>query len=205
MVAIDNWLPSTFPCFAGFRVQLLRLFLWPLLLTVCVPFLHLIHGLCAFFRLLLTPPSRQPLLCHPLNSRFALHGFRAFDFRVTFLFSRFRALPLTILTSKRKQGSPKEKGMARHCRALHRERKLNTNFFFSNFSGAPGISQQNPGISRPECLLSLVSRDISNFLAPTHSRGRPLPHWKISGPKSLGLDSFFFPAYNRSRVQPWKP
>ena len=36
-------------------------------------------------------------------------------------------------------------------------------------------------------------RMISNFLAPTRSRGRPLPHWKISGPKSLGLGSFFLP------------
>ena len=76
---------------------------------------------------------------------------------------------------------------------LFRERKLNTNFFFSNFSGAAGISRQNPGISRQKSLISLVSRHISNFLAPTRSRGRPLPHWKISGPKSLGLGSFFFP------------
>ena len=29
-----------------------------------------------------------------------------------------------------------------------RGRELNTNFFFSSFSGAPGISRQNPGISR---------------------------------------------------------
>ena len=65
----------------------------------------------------------------------------------------------------------------------NRERKLTTNFFFSNFSGTPGISQQNPGISRPKSLISLVSRDVSNFLARTHSRGRPPPHWKISGPK----------------------
>ena len=28
--------------------------------TVCAPFLHLIHGLCAFFRLLLTPVSTAP-------------------------------------------------------------------------------------------------------------------------------------------------
>ena len=74
-----------------------------------------------------------------------------------------------------------------------RERKLNPNFFFSNCSGAPGISRQNPGISCPKSLISLVSRDVSNFLAPTRSRGRPLPHWKISGPKSLGLGSFSVP------------
>ena len=76
---------------------------------------------------------------------------------------------------------------------FYRERKLNTNFFFSNFSGTAGISRQNPGISRPKSLISLVSRDIPNFLAPTRARGRPLPHWKISRLKSLGLCSFFVP------------
>ena len=35
---------------------------------------------------------------------------------------------------------------------FNREQKLNTNFFFSNFSGAPRISRQNPGISRPKSL-----------------------------------------------------
>ena len=56
-----------------------------------------------------------------------------------------------------------------------------------------GISRQNPGISRPKSLISLVLRDVSNFLAPTPSRGRPLPHRKISGLKSLDLGSFFVP------------
>ena len=74
-----------------------------------------------------------------------------------------------------------------------RERELNPNFFFSNFSGTPGISRQNPGISRQKSLISLVSKGIPNFLAPTPSRGRPLPHRKISGLKSLGLCSFFVP------------
>ena len=64
-----------------------------------------------------------------------------------------------------------------------RERKFNTNCFFSNFSGTAGISRQNPGISRQKSLISLVSRDIPNFLAPTRSRGRPLPKRKISGLK----------------------
>ena len=77
-----------------------------------------------------------------------------------------------------------------------RERRLNPNFFFSNFLGAPGISRQNPGISRPKSLISLVSRDVSNFLAPppVHVED-PEPHWKISGPKSLGLGSFFLPEW----------
>ena len=74
-----------------------------------------------------------------------------------------------------------------------RERKLSTNLFFSNFPGTSGISRQNPGISRQKSLVSLVSRDIPNFSAPAPSRGRPPPHPKISGPKSLGLGSFFLP------------
>ena len=78
-------------------------------------------------------------------------------------------------------------------RRKFRERKLNTNLFFSNFSGTSGISRQNPGISRQKSLVSLVSIDIPNFLAPTQARGRPPPHRKISGPKSLGLGSFFVP------------
>ena len=72
-----------------------------------------------------------------------------------------------------------------------RGQQLNKNLFLSSFSGTAGISQQNPGISRPKSLTSLVSRDIPNFLAPTPSRGRPLPQRKVSGLKSLGLCSFF--------------
>ena len=71
--------------------------------------------------------------------------------------------------------------------------KLNTNFFFSSFSGTPGISRQNPGKSRRKVWFHWVSRDIRNCLAPTPSRGRPPPHQKISGPKSLSLGSFFLP------------
>ena len=70
---------------------------------------------------------------------------------------------------------------------------MNPNIFFSNFSGASGISRQNPRISRQKSLIPWASRDIPNFLAPTPSRGRPLPHQKISGLKSLGLCSFFVP------------
>ena len=65
----------------------------------------------------------------------------------------------------------------------NRERKLNTIFFFSSFSGASGISRQNPGISRPKSLISLVARDVSSFLAPTRSRGRPLPTGKYPDQK----------------------
>ena len=47
-----------------------------------------------------------------------------------------------------------------------RGREFNTNIFFSNFSGAPGISRQNPGISRQKSSTSLVSRGVPNFSAP---------------------------------------
>ena len=72
-----------------------------------------------------------------------------------------------------------------------RERKSNTSFTFSSFLDFAGIPRQNPGISRQKSLISMVSRDIPNFLAPTPSRGRPLPKREISGLESLGLCSFF--------------
>ena len=53
---------------------------------------------------------------------------------------------------------------------------MNTNFFFSNSSGTSGISRQNPGISRQKSLISLVSRHVSNFLAP------PPFMWKTPAP-----------------------
>ena len=43
---------------------------------------------------------------------------------------------------------------------------------------------------RQKSLASLVSRDIPSFSTPTNSRGRPPPHQRISGPKSLGLGFF---------------
>ena len=52
------------------------------------------------------------------------------------------------------------------------------------------MCEQNPGISRQKSLISMVSRGIPNSLAPTPSRGRPPPHRKIPGLKSLGLCFF---------------
>ena len=63
-------------------------------------------------------------------------------------------------------------------------------FFYQTFRALPGYPGKIPGGPAKKRLISLVSRDISNFLAPTPSRGRPLPHRKISGVKSLGLCSF---------------
>ena len=70
---------------------------------------------------------------------------------------------------------------------------MNTNLFFSNFSGTSGIPRQNPGISRPKVWFPWVSKDMLNILSPTRLPGRPPPHPNISGPKSLGLCSFFLP------------
>ena len=53
------------------------------------------------------------------------------------------------------------------------------------------------GISRQKSLISLVSRDIPNLLAPTPSCGRPLPPQKTSGLKSLGLGPFFMPDFQK--------
>ena len=61
------------------------------------------------------------------------------------------------------------------------------------FGHAQDIPAKIPGYPRPKVWFPCVSKDIPNFLAPTPSRGRPPPHPKISGPKSLCLGSFFFP------------
>ena len=46
---------------------------------------------------------------------------------------------------------------------------------------------------------------MPNFLAPTPSRGRPLPHQKISGLKSLGLGSFLHLPHNWSAAEKKTP
>ena len=65
--------------------------------------------------------------------------------------------------------------------------------FSQTFRAPPGYPGKNPGISRPKVWFPWVAKDMPSFLAPTHSRGRPPPHWKMSGPKNLGLCSFFLP------------
>ena len=63
--------------------------------------------------------------------------------------------------------------------------------FFSSFPATPRrYRAKNPGISCPKVWFPWVLKDIPNFLDPTHSRARPPPHRKISGPKRSG---FFLP------------
>ena len=56
-------------------------------------------------------------------------------------------------------------------------------FFSQTFRAPPGCPGKIPGYLAKKRLVSLVSRDIPNFSAPTPSRGRPPPHPKISGQK----------------------
>ena len=125
-----------------------------------------------------TPNTPFSALCpRILGTRFTNYGLRV---------SGACGSPFTKTTKTTQTATNKE---------LSRGQKMNTNIFSSNFSSTAGISQRNPGISRQKSLISesLVSLDIPSFLAPTPSCGRPLPHHKIYGLKSLGLCSFFVP------------
>ena len=67
--------------------------------------------------------------------------------------------------------------------------------FLSLFS--PDIPAKIPGY--PAKKFGFPVKDIPNFLAPTPSHGKPLPHPKMSGPRSLGLGSIFFPDSKSSK------
>ena len=60
--------------------------------------------------------------------------------------------------------------------------------FSSNFLGTSGIS-------RPIICFPWASRDIPNFLAPPSPCRRSPPYWRIFGPKSSSLCSFFLPEF----------
>ena len=62
-----------------------------------------------------------------------------------------------------------------------RGQKLNTNFFFANFSCTTGISQQNPGISRQKSLFPWFRGTYRTFW-PLHVED-PHPTGKHPGPK----------------------
>ena len=73
--------------------------------------------------------------------------------------------------------------MAPYREPTNRGRELNPNLFFSNFSGSSGISQQNPGISRPKSLISLV------FEGHTRTFWPPPLHVEDPHPTRKYLDS----------------
>ena len=78
---------------------------------------------------------------------------------------------------------------------LRIEHKL---FFLKIFGHPRDIPAKPRDIPPKKVLISLVSRNVSNFLAPTPSRGRPLSHRKnITTPK-FGFVLFFFRAWGES-------
>ena len=97
--------------------------------------------------------------------------------------------PLNLIKSRIFTNTPCKSTCLFNAPSMHTVEKIEHNFFFSNFSGTAGISRQNPGISRQKSLVSLVSRDIPNFSAPTPSRGRPPAHPKTSGPRPSGPET----------------
>ena len=80
-------------------------------------------------------------------------------------------------------------------KVTYKGQKLNTNFFFLKLFGhrrdIPAKSRDIPHRK----LISLVSRDISNFSPPTPSRGRSLPHRIRTQRFGFG---FFFRAWTLS-------
>ena len=80
--------------------------------------------------------------------------------------------------------------------------KLNTNIFFLKLFGHP---RDIPAKSRaiPPKKFDLPGFEgHTELFGPTHSRGRPPPHPKISGVKSLGLGSSFVPEIGEQSVPP---
>ena len=82
---------------------------------------------------------------------------------------------------------------------LNRERKLkHTVFFLKLFGHLQHIPAKSRDI-RPRTFDFPGFEGDTELFGPTPSRGRPPPHPKISGPKSLGLGSFFLPdEYSKS-------
>ena len=58
---------------------------------------------------------------------------------------------------------------------------------FGHFRDIPAKTRDIP----PKSLISLASSGISNFLAPTPSRGRPLPHRKIQTDSAVWVCALF--------------
>ena len=71
-----------------------------------------------------------------------------------------------------------------------RGRELNTNLFSQTFRATPrDILAKSRDIPPKKHDFPGLEGHIELF-GPTRSRERPLPHWKISGPKSLGWVPF---------------
>ena len=74
-----------------------------------------------------------------------------------------------------------------------RERKLNTDFFSQTFRAPPGYPCKIPGYPAKKIWFSWFRGTCRTFRPPPLRVKDPHPTPKISGPKSLGLGSFFLP------------
>ena len=71
--------------------------------------------------------------------------------------------------------------------------KIEHKLFFLKLFGRPRDTPVKSRDIPPKSLVSLGFEGHAGLFGPIPSRGRPPPHRKISGPKSLGLGSFFLP------------
>ena len=80
-------------------------------------------------------------------------------------------------------------------------------FLSQTFRAPPGYPGKIPGYPAKKFGFLGFGRTCRTFWPPTPSRGRPPPHSKISGPKSSGLGSLFFPessANTISKLNHWQ-
>ena len=133
-------------------------------------------------------PSPHPLVLGPRspnlnNSNINVGGRRVLRLSSCLLLKRYFS---ACISHTRACASSTQHPQAK--RHQNRGRELNTNLF------SPGISWQNPGISRKKSLVCRCFEGHTKLFGPHPFTGRPPPHRKISGPKSLslGLGSFFF-------------
>ena len=90
-----------------------------------------------------------------------------------------------------------------HSRLILRLQKIEQELhFLKRFGHFRDIPAKSRDIS-PKSLISLVSRDISNFLAPTPSRGRPLPTGKYPDSKVWVCALISWPSFEASKTQPF--
>ena len=90
------------------------------------------------------------------------------------------------------QGPPPRKRKSYfYCRLAVSE--IKQMYFSAFFRAPPGYPSQSPGASLQRVCFPGFRGTYRTFWPPTPSRGRPPPHRKLSGPKSLSLCSFLLP------------
>ena len=103
--------------------------------------------------------------------------------------------PLNLIKSPICTNAPCKTACLYNAPSMHTLEKIEDKLLvFSNFSGTPGnIPPEIPGYPAKKFGFHGFRGTYRTIWPPHPSRGRPPPHPKISGPKSLGLGSFFLP------------